>query len=57
MDNFISQVAIFIKEISYPTRGRDMERCFGLIVRFIRVSGKEEFKMERDRYIWLVERY
>jgi hypothetical protein len=51
MENYIFLVAISIKEILLKISVKAMEKCFGLMVHFIKVNGKEEFKMERARFI------
>jgi len=56
LDNCISQAAIFIKVILLKTRDKVMGKCFGLMAHSTREIGKEVFRMERGRYIWLEER-
>ena len=51
MDNYISQVEIFIKAILFKIKNRVMEKCFGRIAVSIKENGNKGFKMEKDRYI------
>lgn len=57
MENFIFQVETSIKAISFQIKGKGMERCFGLTVPSIKESGREEFRMEKGKYIWQEDRY
>ncbi len=54
MVSCIFRVAIFTRGILLMTGEKRMERCFGLMVHFIRGSGKMGRRMERDKFI-LVE--
>lgn len=51
-DNYIFQVAIFIKETLFKIKNKVMVKCFGQIVAFIKVNGEMVFKMVRVKYIW-----
>ena len=51
MDNCIFLVAIFIKEILFKIKDKDMVNIFGQIVAFIKDNGELEFKMEKVKYI------
>ena len=53
MENYIFQVATFIKEILFKTKEKDMVNSFGLIVVFTKDNGETVFKMEKDRFILL----
>jgi len=56
MDNFIFQVEISIKATLSTTKDKHMVRCFGQMDPSIKVNGKMEFKMERDRFIFLEDK-
>ena len=56
MDNFIFQVEISIKATLSTTKDKPMVRCFGQMDPSIKVNGKMEFKMERDRFIFLEDK-
>lgn len=49
MVNFTFQVVIFIKAILLMTKDKVTVRCFGQMDHFIKVIGRQVFKMERDR--------
>ena len=49
MDSCIFLVEISIKAILFKINAKVMDRCFGLIVVFIRDNGEMEFKMEKGR--------
>ena len=49
MDSCIFLVEISIKAILFKINAKVMDRCFGLIVVFIRGNGEMEFKMEKGR--------
>ncbi len=51
MVSCIFRVVIFTRGILWMTGEKRMERCFGLMVRFIRVSGRMGRRMERDKFI------
>lgn len=51
MENYIFQVAIFIKEILLKIKDKAMGKCFGQMGHFIKANGKVGFKTERDKYI------
>ena len=51
MDNYIFPLVIFIREILYWIKGKDMEKCFGMMVVFIKANGKMEFSMVKGKYI------
>ena len=50
MESCIFQVEIFTREILLKISVKGMERCFGQMVLFIKVNGKEEFRMEKVNY-------
>ena len=49
-DNYICPVETFIKEILFKIKDKDMGKCFGMIVRFTKGSGKVGFNMEKDSF-------
>ena len=51
MENFITRMEIFIKEISWRIKERDMGKCFGQIRVSIKDSGKKGLKMGKDKFI------
>jgi hypothetical protein len=51
MASFISQVATSIKGISLKISARDMDKCFGQTAHFIKAIGREEFRMEKVKFI------
>ena len=50
MANCISQVVTFIKVISLKIKEKDTERCFGQMVHSTKEIGKEEYRMEKDKF-------
>lgn len=53
MDNFIGQAEIFIKEIFYKIKERDMVSFFGVMVVFIKVNGIKVYNMVKGSYIYM----
>ena len=51
MENYIFPVVIFIKETLSMIKNRDMVKCSGQIVAFIKVNGGMGFKTEKDKFI------
>jgi hypothetical protein len=51
--NFIGKAEIFIKEIFYKIKERDMVSFFGVMVVFIKVNGIKVYKMVKGSYIYM----
>lgn len=55
-ESYIFHQVTFTKATLLRISVRDMEKCFGQMVLSTKGNGKEVFKTERDRSIWLEEK-
>ena len=49
-------MGIFTKEILLMTSEKVMDKCFGQMDHFIKETGRQGFKMEKDKFILQVVR-
>ena len=50
MENSIFQAVIFTKETLWTINAKAMVRCSGQMAHFTKVTGKQEFKTEKDKF-------
>ena len=55
-DNFIGDLEIFIRAVSFLIKDKDMDKCIGKMEVITKACGVKEYNMDKDNYLfYLIE--